>query len=109
MNMRKVLISFIVCASLAQAGCGLFSVHQIDIQQGNALEPEDVERVQVGMTSQQVEFILGKPVLRDPFHPERWDYLYYLDPGEGETRSRRLVLFFDGDRVQRIERRPESG
>jgi outer membrane protein assembly factor BamE len=83
------------------AGC----IYRIDIQQGNLLEDGDVDQVQVGMTRSQVQFLLGTPMVADSFHRDRWDYTYYFRRGRSREIERRwLVVYFDGDRVARIER-----
>ena len=71
--MRKILILFI---SLLFTAC---SVYKIDIQQGNALDAKKVEQLQLGMSKQQVTFLLGSAMLMDAFHKERWDYIYRLE------------------------------
>jgi outer membrane protein assembly factor BamE len=112
MRLRELLISIALVSTPILSGCGLFSVHRIDIQQGNALDPEYVKQLQVGMTAEQVRFILGEPLIRDPFRQDRWDYVYALTPGEGKPERHRLTIWFDDDRVVRIEDsglyRPES-
>jgi outer membrane protein assembly factor BamE len=55
------------------------------------------------MTRSQVRFLLGTPMLPDAFDNDRWDYLYYLKLGRGDTEQRRLTVFFADDRVARIE------
>lgn len=104
MDMRQLLISLLLGANLL-AGCssGPLSVHKLDIRQGNALEPETLARVQPGITRQQVQFLLGNPLIEDPFHADRWDYVYYRKPGKGEREIRRVTIFFEGDRVLRLE------
>lgn len=81
-------------------------VHRIDIQQGNFLQPKDIDRVTVGMTRVQVRALLGTPMVADPFHPSRWDYVYYSKSGKLQrTLRRHFIVFFDeGDKVARIER-----
>lgn len=81
-------------------------VHRVDIQQGNFLEAEDVERISVGMTRVQVRSVLGTPMVADPFVSSRWDYLYYHKPGRSNRAERRhFIVHFDGeDKVERIER-----
>jgi outer membrane protein assembly factor BamE len=105
--MRKSLTSLALIASLLLQGCGsgLFSVHRPDVQQGNALENDRIEQLQMGMTREQVRFLLGDPLLRDPFHGDRrWEYIYYLKPGDGAAERRRLTVYFDAAyRVARIE------
>jgi len=87
------------------AGCSgrLFTVHKIDVQQGNAVDPEKVAQLEIGMTKEQVEFLMGTPLIADPFHPERWDYIFFLIPDYGPTQQRHLVVYFDNDRVSVID------
>ena len=54
------------------------SVYRPDLQQGNAVTPEMVEKLKVGMTRNQVRFVLGTPLIADVFHPDRWDYYFFL-------------------------------
>lgn len=80
-------------------------VYRQDIPQGNFFKPEDVARLETGMSRDQVQFVMGTPMIRDPFHPDRWDYVFYLDSQNEERNVRqRVTVFFDGDRAARIER-----
>ena len=93
--------SLIAVAALALAAC----VYRIDIQQGNLLDEEDINQVDLGMTRSQVQFLLGTPMVSDSFHRDRWDYAYYYRRGRSPDADRRwVVVYFDNDRVQRIER-----
>jgi outer membrane protein assembly factor BamE len=90
-----------VLVGLSLAAC----VYRIDIQQGNLLEDDDISQVEVGMTRSQVQFLLGTPMVSDSFHRDRWDYAYYFRRGRSEDVDRRwLVVYFENDRVARIER-----
>ena len=103
--MPKQLIKlFILGLILFLFGCSgrLFTVYKIDIQQGNALEPDKVNELEIGMTKEQVKFLLGTPLVTDIFHPDRWDYIYYLIPGYGERERRHLTLFFENNNVSEI-------
>ena len=89
-----------IVLAAAVAGC----VYRMDIQQGNLLDPEQVDQVEVGMTRSQVRFLLGTPMVVDSFDPDRWDYVYSLRRGYSRTLERRhLVVWFEGDKVARIE------
>jgi outer membrane protein assembly factor BamE len=93
----------------AALGCLLLGgcVYRIDIQQGNLLEEEALDQVEVGMSRSAVRFLLGTPIVTDPFHEDRWDYPYYYKPGrakESEAQRRWVIVYFDGDEVSRIER-----
>lgn len=103
--MHRTLIKIaIICLTLCLHGCSgkLFTVYKIDVQQGNAVELEQVDKLKIGMNKEQVKFLLGSPLVADIFHPDRWDYVYYFIPGYGERERRHLTLYFKGDNVAEI-------
>ncbi len=79
------------------------SVYKIDVQQGNTLDPDQVKQLKLGMSTRQVLFVLGSPMLRDPFHPERWDYPFSFKPGGKKMFKEHLTLFFKSDKLVRID------
>lgn len=97
----------LVPLALMLAACSSVSVpispYRIDVQQGNALEQEAVDKLKPGLSRSQVRFLLGTPLLIDPFHGNRWDYVYNFRKAGKLTEQKRLVLFFDGDVLSRIE------
>jgi len=98
--MRLVIRLAAVVLAASAAGC----IYRMDIQQGNLLDPEQVDQVEVGMTRSQVRFLLGTPMVIDTFDPDRWDYVYSLRRGHSRKVDRRhLVVWFEGDTVARIE------
>ena len=99
--MQKLLIYLLASASLLLGSC---SVHKIDIQQGSVLEPKNVAQLKTGMTQKQVRFLLGTPTLQDPFHLNRWDYIFSLEK-RGEIESlQRITLIFEKDTLVSIEK-----
>ena len=96
--------SYILCGAIILCGCQneLLKVYRIDIQQGNALDVESVEKITLGMNKEQVRFVLGNPLIVDSFHPDRWDYVYTFTPGQGEKKRQRLTLIFDRDEITEI-------
>jgi outer membrane protein assembly factor BamE len=104
MIMSKIFTySLLLCLTLL-SGCNseLLTIYKIDVQQGNAVEVEKVEQLTIGMTKEQVKFLLGSPMLTDIFHPERWDYVYFLIPGYGEQERRHVSIIFSGDKIIEI-------
>ncbi|MEJ2604195.1 MAG: outer membrane protein assembly factor BamE [Gammaproteobacteria bacterium] len=101
---RAVVITALAALAVGAGGC----VYRINIQQGNLLDEAQIEQLEIGMTRKQVRFLLGTPMVDDPFHQERWDYLYYLRIGRKDPlKSHMLTVHFDGDVVSRIERQGE--
>jgi outer membrane protein assembly factor BamE len=99
----RVVLAVIVLAGalLGSGGC----VYRPNIQQGNLLKTEDVDQVTVGMTRSQVRYLLGTPMLADPFDPQRWDYLYTFRRGREDRVDRaHFIVRFEGDKVSRIEK-----
>jgi outer membrane protein assembly factor BamE len=92
-------------AVIALNGCSLLDkmVYRIDIPQGNYLEQDDVDKLRVGMTEEQVVFVLGTPVAENSFDSDRWVYLYKMDPNSGEDYRKELVLTFNNKRLQDFE------
>lgn len=84
------------------SGC----LYRMPVQQGNFLEDKELNQIQVGMTRTQVRYLLGTPMVADPFTNSRWDYVYTLKArGVSEEQSRRhFIVHFDGDKVVKIER-----
>jgi outer membrane protein assembly factor BamE len=61
-----------------------------------------VAQLKPGLTREQVRFILGSPLVADMFHVDRWDYVYRFQPGKGEAQQRRLVVFFQDNKLTRV-------
>lgn len=105
----RVFWSGAVLVTVLLAGCqnGLLlpslKPYKIDIQQGNFLTQEMVSKLKPGMTRSQVRFVLGTPLIVDPFHDDRWDYVYRYKKAGKLTEKRRITVVFDGDRLARIE------
>jgi len=103
--MNKLIPAIILSYSLLfTAGCAL---HTIDIQQGNVITDEMLSKLEKGLSKQQVRFIMGSPLLQDPFHANRWDYIYTLKPGEESaiTVSRHVLLTFEQNKLVTIKTR----
>jgi outer membrane protein assembly factor BamE len=96
-------IVFVMLFTLSACEYLLPEPHKIDIQQGNQLKQEDVEKLYTGMSRNDVIGLLGKPLIEDPFHPDRLDYVYRLKPGKGKLKKSRLTLYFKDNALIRID------
>jgi outer membrane protein assembly factor BamE len=89
------LLTLLVCS-----GCGL--IYKQNIQQGNALEQEDLDELYVGMNKRQVLFVLGTPSIRDPFNQDRWDYSQTFSRRGSDLVLRTVTLHFEDDLLSEI-------
>ena len=80
------------------------TVYTPEVQQGNVVTQEMIDKLKPGMTRGQVRYVLGTPLIVDMFHQNRWDYFYYLKKDlktPAETQS--LALFFKNDALAVIQ------
>ena len=99
----KIFHRLLLASTLSLLGSAC--VYRINIQQGNFLDQTAVEQVKPGMTRSQVRYLLGTPMVSDTFNKERWDYIYYLKKGRSShVDSRRVTVYFDGDKVARLDK-----
>ena len=91
--MTKRFLLALALSLFAITGCNL--VYKQNIQQGNAIEQEDLDKLRLGMTKNQVSFLLGTPAVRDPFHRDRWDYVSTFSRRGDEAVMRKVTLYFE--------------
>lgn len=98
--MRPTLPLVLLLATLA-GGCNL--LYKPEVQQGTLLSAEMLANLKPGMTKRQVRLLLGSPPVSDTFHPERWDYVYYLSHAGEKVAPQHLTLYFREDSLVRAE------
>ena len=100
-------LAFVALA--AAPGCGFvpripgIPPYRMDIQQGNYVSQEMVSQLKLGMSKEQVRFILGTPLVTDIFHSERWDYVYWRETPERNREQRKLTVRFENGLLARLE------
>jgi outer membrane protein assembly factor BamE len=97
---KKRLFSSLLFALLACSACGL--IYKQNIQQGNALEEEDLQQLYIGMNKRQVLFVLGSPSIHDPFQQQRWDYVQTFSRRGEPMVQRTVTLRFEQDLLAEI-------
>jgi outer membrane protein assembly factor BamE len=90
---------------LLLAGCSYLPhiLYKIDVQQGNVVTDEMVEKLKPGMTKSQVLFVMGSPLIVDTFRDNRWDYVYIFREKGDLVEQKRLTIFFENDALVNIE------
>lgn len=104
MKSRLAAVPALLLLSLLTACSGIGSldfpgVYKISIPQGNIITQEMVDQLRPGMTKRQVIFVMGTPLVRDPFHQDRWDYIYSFQPGGGIRGQERVTVHFVDDQL----------
>ena len=103
-NHKWIAVICVIMALLVSSGC----VYRAAIAQGNLVKQEDLAQLEAGMTRKQVRFLLGTPMIDDPFHKDRWDYVYYLKVGRESAAFKRWVsVFFEDDIVSEVRKDQE--
>ena len=78
-------------------------LYKMDVQQGNVITQEMIDKLKPGMTKSQVRFILGTALIGDVFHKNRWDYVYSLVQHGNLVEEYKLTVFFEDDKLARTE------
>ena len=99
--MKLQLVLLTICFSALLSSC---SIHRMDVQQGNALTKEMLEKIEVGMEQRKVRRIAGTPLITDPFRDNRWDYIYTFKHGiTNEVQYSYVTLFFENQVLVKME------
>ena len=109
---RRLPLFALLGAALAAAGCqslqrsdslvGTLTPYRVEVVQGNVVTREQAAAVRPGMTRAQVRDVLGSPLLTDPFHDNRWDYVFTIRRPGTDAQLRRVIVLFDGDLLKSV-------
>ena len=97
--MRLYSILLLLCVFLF-AGCSWIqfpSIHKVTVQQGNIVSQDMVDKLKIGMTKIQVQYIMGTPLIVDTFDPSRWDYYYTRVDSNNNKTEQHVSLRFNPD------------
>jgi outer membrane protein assembly factor BamE len=100
--MRLFHLLIVALAALVAAGCAWapsWGVYKIDINQGNYVTRDAVDKLRVGQSRSQVRAVLGSPLVADPFHADRWDYVYRFESRGDLQEEHRLSVQFTDDKL----------
>lgn len=103
MIIKKIIASIIVTFSLS--GCSFLYdtfVYQIDVVQGNYIDSEKLVKIEIGMTQEQVIYVLGSPMLIDQFDSSKWYYIRYIKPGGEKIQQSQILLTFQNKKLIEI-------
>ena len=108
--MRSILI---LSAAIALSACATVNnttnkvvdlvVYKLPTRQGNVIDQKQLDQLQVGMTRDQVKFLMGTAVATGPFADDRWDYIGYYKSPHGEISNRTVTLYFASDKLSKMD------
>jgi outer membrane protein assembly factor BamE len=101
--MRTLFLALALLSITACSFVGFPGVYKINVEQGNILDTEKIEQLEIGMSRRQVRFIMGTPLVQDSFNQDRWDYTHVIRNGRNLILEEQLTLYFDGDTLASME------
>jgi outer membrane protein assembly factor BamE len=82
---------------------GVVTPYKVEVVQGNVITAEQAKQIRPGLTRAQVRDVLGSPLLADPFHADRWDYVFTIRRQGAPAQLRRIVVRFQTDVLASME------
>ena len=96
--MRFLLL---ISAALALSACSI--IYKLPTRQGNVIEQKQLDQLKLGMTHEQVHYLIGTPIAASAFRPNRWDYVGYYKSPRGEVTERIVSLYFADNVLARMD------
>lgn len=104
MRIKLIAVSVLLAScSMSLPKWATFTPSKVEVQQGNMITSEMREQVKLGMSRAMARSILGTPLVNDPFHTNRWDYVYRLEQKGKLVTQQHMTLYFEGDTLVRID------
>lgn len=85
------------------SNCSFFEPHKISIQQGNLISVRALQQLEIGMSKEQVRYLMGTPLSVDTFDPDYWLYSYTLRRDTEVLGKNHVKLRFEDDQLTKIE------
>ncbi len=98
MNINLKVITLLLSV-LILSSCSIPRIFQVVISQGNLVDQEMLDKLEIGMTESQVKFVMGTPLISDTFYPNRWDYFTSVSQGENSYTNQKITLYFKDNKL----------
>jgi outer membrane protein assembly factor BamE len=97
MRLYAILVLLFTFLSSSCSWVQFPSIHKVTVQQGNIVSQDMVDKLQIGMTKNQVQYILGTPLIVDTFNPSHWDYYFTKVDSNNNISKNQVSLRFGQD------------
>lgn len=77
--------------------------YKVEVVQGNVVTQEQAQLIKTGMGRQDVMNILGSPLLTDPFHKDRWDYVFTIKRQGADAQRHVVTVKFENEVVAQFD------
>lgn len=102
--MQKSLVLLAFCLLLQGCSALDWLIYQPDIEQGNYITQEQIDKLRMGMNRKQVRYIFGQPMIQDSFDDSRWYYTYFVWSGKNNAVTQKnLTIHFKNNQVDQVE------
>ena len=93
----------LVSRTMSDGITSVITPYKVEVVQGNVVTREQIAGIKPGLQRSRVRDLLGSPLLADPFHAQRWDYVFVIRRPGTEPQQRSVVIMFDGDTVKSVQ------
>ena len=100
---RNLKFVVLLLTTMLLASCSIPRIFQVVISQGNLVDQEMLDKLEIGMTESQVKFVMGTPLISDTFYPNRWDYFTSVTQGAKTYTEQKISLYFEDNKLARWE------
>jgi outer membrane protein assembly factor BamE len=96
---RNLKFVVLLLTTMLLASCSIPRIFQVVISQGNLVDQEMLDKLEIGMTESQVKFVMGTPLISDTFYPNRWDYFTSVTQGTTTYTNQKVTLYFEDNKL----------
>lgn len=95
--LASCLMLLCACGGIKGPRSLLPQVHRMELVQGNIITQQMVDQLQTGMSREQVQFVMGTPLVQDSFSSGTWRYYYRFQDDRRRAVVRRVTLHFEDE------------
>ena len=92
-----------VTSAMSDGITSVITPYRVEVVQGNVVTREQIAAIKPGVPRSRVRDVLGSPLVADPFHAQRWDYVFLIRRPGTEPQQRSVVVLFEGDLVKSVD------
>ena len=92
-----------VALSISLTSCHFINIYTPKTQQGNIITEKQMNLLHTGLTKVQVKYIMGNPILNNPFNDDIWHYVHYIKHKQQRSQYRKVTLYFESNILTKID------